>query len=409
MVPVVAQGCATSVGSITADQARVDFEVVYVGQKRTYPIVIRNTGGAAVVISSVKVEGDGLSFTHALPRRVGRGASTWFTVTYAPRSAGVTSGAVSLQDGIGQAVALVGISGKAVALDASNSVSVASYGASGNGRTDDTMAFQAAARAAGSAGKVLYVRQPPGGEHYKLTGVVQIHGSVVGEPGSEKPEIRMYGANGSGRVGGADPYTVFYYKGNSAGTVITGLHLNGGRDFAPHTNVYGLPEQSHGIALQDVSNVRIENNVVENTQGDAVLVGGEPGTGPCSNVQIVDNVLRHPMRCAVSAMDTRRLKVFLNKISKLVEYQSAIDFEPNIVGQAVWDAEVAYNDFDKTLQHDHAIITSTIATKIPEPGGNIRVHDNWGARGKYSYYLDLTASGSVWQGNVIQASLPVSR
>jgi len=228
---------------------------------------------------------------------------------------------------------------------------------------------------------------------------------MVGEPGGEKPELRMYGATGADTPGGAPPHAILYYKGNRAGTVITGLHLNGGRDFAPGTNVYGMPEYSHGIVLQDVSDVWIEHNVVERTQGDSILVGGEPGTSRCEAVRIVANVLHHPMRCAIFPGDTARLRVYLNSIGKVVEYQGAIDFEPNVAPQASWDAEIAYNDFTTTLQYDHGVITSTVATRIRKPGGRIEVHDNWGAPGRYSFHVDLSAPGSSWVGNAIQPAL----
>jgi hypothetical protein len=230
---------------------------------------------------------------------------------------------------------------------------------------------------------------------------VRIYGSVVGQPGASKPEIRMYGANGTDAPNDASPYTIFYYKGNTSGTTIAGLHLNGGRSFAAGTNVYGQREQSHGLALQSVSDVWIENNLIENTQGDNILIGGEVGASPCVRVRVVNNVLRNAMRCAVFPGDTRWMQVFFNTISKVVEYQSAIDFEPNVTPQASWDAEIAYNDFGTTLRYDHITITSTAATNIASPGGRIRFHDNRGSTGAYSMYVNLSSAGA-WVGVSIQ-------
>jgi len=400
--------CSSAAPLVTFSPATVRLGVVYLGQRRTWPVVLANAGGP-VTIASVELEGAGLSSTLALPRRVGGGSSTWFALTYAPPVAGLLSGRLILKDAAGRTLGSLAIAGEGVALDAGNSVSVAAYGARGDGEADDTAAFRAAARAAGRAHKVLYVPRPPGGDSYQLSGVVEIHGSVVGEPGPERPVIRMRGADGLGRPGGPDPHTIFYYRGDRSGTVIAGLHLDGGRDFPPRTRVYGMAEQSHGIALQDVSDVRIENNLIENTQGDAILIGGQPGTGPCADVEIVANVLRHPMRCAVFAADTRGLRVYLNQISKVVEYQSAMDFEPNQAPQADWDAEVAYNDFDATLDYDHGVITSTIATRIRAPGGNIRVHDNTGSPGRYSFHISLTAPQCRFSGDVIQDSISRAR
>ena len=376
---------------------------VYLGQTRTHPVVVTNTTGSAITISSV-LTSRGVSHGLSLPATVPAGGSLWFHVTLSPPSAGALTRVVSLRDADGAILRDVRVNATAAALDDTSALSVVDYGARGDGATDDRGAFQAAANAARDAGKVLYVPQPPGGQHYKLTGVVRISGSVVGEPGGAKPEIRMYGATGADSPGDAPPHAIFYYKGNRAGTVITGLHLNGGRDFAPWTNVYGMQEQSHAIALQDVSDLWIENNLIENTQGDNILIGGERGTSPCEDVRVVNNVLRRPMRCAVFPGDTRRLRVYLNTIDKVVEYQSTIDFEPNLVPQASWDAEVAYNDFTNSLQYDHGVITSTIVTYIPAPGGQINVHSNWGTSGSYSFYVDISP-GSTWVGNTIQSSL----
>jgi hypothetical protein len=392
-------------GAVSATPAALNLESVYVGQTRVLPVVVKNVTGAPVTIASARASGGGLSHRLGLPRTLAPGASAWFGVEWTPASAGALAGAIHLEDGSGAPLATIPVTGAAAALDASNSVDVTAFGAVGDGVTDDRAAFQAAANAA--AGKVLFVPRPPGGQHYKLTGVVHLRGSVVGAPGGERPVIRMYGATGVDNPGGASPHTIFYFKDSTAPTVITGLHLDGGRFFPAGTNVYGMAEQSHGIALQNVSNLYIENNVIENMQGDNVLIGGEPGAGPCSNVRVIANVLRHPMRCAVFPGDTRGLRIYFNVIKKLVEYQSTIDFEPNLSPQSSWDAEIAYNDFDETLSWDRAVMTSNYVTNIPAPGGDIRIHDNYGQAGRYSFFLDLVAPGtaSKWVNLDIQQSI----
>jgi Pectate lyase superfamily protein len=402
----VSSSLPTPTGAVAASPASLALGTVYVGQTRAFSVVVRNVSGNSLTISSIAVSGSGLTEGLSLPATLAPGASAWFAVTFAPTSAGSLSGTLDVMDGA-TALAAIPVTATGVVLDSSNSVSVVDYGAKGDGVTDDRAAFQAAADAAGTA-KVLYVPQPPGGAYYSLSGVVLVQGSVVGQPGASRPELRMVGANGADNPGGASPYTILYYKGNTSGTVVAGLHLNGGRDFAAGTDVYGLGEQSHGLVLQDVSDAWIENNLIEATQGDSIQLGGEPGTSAVADVRVVNNVLHHPMRCAVFPGDTSGLQVFLNTISKVVEYQSSLDFEPNIDGQSDWNAEVAYNDFDLTLEHDHGVITSTIATGIPSPGGDINVHANWGAAGSYSFYVDLTPAGSAWSGNTIETSLPTS-
>jgi hypothetical protein len=395
---------------LSASPASVALDTVYVGHVRTYPVAVTNEGGS-IAVASASVSSAELTANLHAPMTLERGASAWFTVTYAPSRPGRLQGSITLLDDGGRTILSLPVTAVAVALDSTSCVDVVAFGAKGDGASEDRAAFQAAADAAHLEGKALCVPQPPGGEHYKLTGYVRIYGSVVGEPGPEHPEIRMYGANGAANPGGIEPYTILSYEGNAAGTAITGLHLNGGRDFAPGTHVYGMAEYSHGIALQGVSNLWIEDNLIENTQGDAILVGGAGNIGPCTNVKIIRNVLRHPMRCAVFPGDTQGLRVYLNTISKAVEYQGAIDFEPNHPPQANWDAEVAYNDFDTTLQYDHAVIVSNLATKVSVPAGRLRVHDNWGTPGRYSFFVDLTvpATKRSAHGNSIQRSLAAWR
>ena len=244
-------------------------------------------------------------------------------------------------------------------------VDVKTFGAVGDGVTDDTAAF---IRAANSM-KNLVVSRPPA--HYRLTGKVRLYASITGD--GSVPEIRMYGADGQ------ENHAIFEIR-DYLGTclVISGLHLNGQWD-----GVSTAGEWSHDIMIKGSKNVTVENNVLERPYGDCILVGGEGDPNPSENVVIRNNQMSGPRRCDVALISVRNLTIDGNVIRKSNGYVSAIDLEPNPNGlDADWGVTISNNQFDVL---GTAVLLYHATTGIPAGGigGNVTITGNTGSAGVF--------------------------
>ena len=185
------------------------------------------------------------------------------------------------------------------------------FGAKGDGVTDDTAAFRAAA----ATGNDLLISATSA--HYKLTGRIDVKGSVRGD--GSMPEIRMYGANGDRN----HAHTIFALDNyNGPGAVFSGLHLNG------QWNGGTSGEWDHGIQIRASKNVTVENNVIENAYGDNVDVDQVNEIG-CENITIRNNTLKNPYRCDVAIISAKTVVIDGNTMTKPNNYVSAIDLEPD--------------------------------------------------------------------------------
>lgn len=227
----------------------------------------------------------------------------------APSTEGTYHVVATRLDGTNSATAQVVV--RRGAAPTASSANVRTFGAVGDGVTDDTAAFRAAA----ATGKDLLI--PATNAHYKLTGRIDVHGSVRGD--GSMPEIRMYGATGS-RDHARTIFALDAYDG--PGVVFSGLHLNGQWDGG------GNGEWEHGIQIQDSSNITIENNVIENAYGDDIVLDQVIGVGS-KNVVIRNNTLKNPRRCNVAVIAAANVTIDGNTISKPNDYVSAIDLEPD--------------------------------------------------------------------------------
>lgn len=182
------------------------------------------------------------------------------------------------------------------------------YGAAGDGVTDDTAAFQAAA----ATGKAMLVPKPA--VSYRLTGSIALTNSIVGVG---MPELWMDGANGSAakrmlRIEG--------YAGG--GLAVTGLHLNG-----KYTGG-SLDEQSHLVRIVNSKNVHVQGNWLDAPYGDCVYIGSDYAA-PSENIHVEGNVLSNPRRCAVAVVSGKAVWIRGNYMSDPYPYVACIDLEPN--------------------------------------------------------------------------------
>lgn len=206
---------------------------------------------------------------------------------------------------------------------------VLAYGARGDGVTDDTAAFRAAA----ATGKKLRIPRPSA--FYRISGTVRLQASMQGD--GSMPEIRMIGANGQESY---SMFSVLDYTG--PGLTISGVRLNGGWDGAAANG-----EWSHNILVKGSSNLTIEGNILEKPYGDNVLLGGENNPNPSRNVVIRDNQLLGPRRCNIALISSRDVAITGNTIKKFNDYVSAIDLEPNPnPADSVWRTQITGNDFE---------------------------------------------------------------
>lgn len=258
---------------------------------------------------------------------------------------------------------------------------VRSHGAVGDGVTDDTAAFRAAA----ATGKKLFIPAAP--VSYKLTGVVRLQDSAYGD--GSMPLIRMHGADG-------DPdqrqtRNIFYVTGyRGTGLVIQGLHLDGGWDGG------GRGEWGHCININS-SNVTVQHNRIENAYGDDVFVGGFSGA-PADNVVIQDNVLRTARRCNVAANHATGLVIRRNQIIKTGStYVSAIDLEPDELGfQYVRGVVIDGNTFEVIAQEWNTGAISMNNPVMNPDSGDVSITNNGGTWSPVMGYMDVVpGSGSL--------------
>jgi hypothetical protein len=260
--------------------------------------------------------------------------------------------------------------------DPSTGILVTTYGATGNGSTDDTSAIQSAANAAQSQGKPLVF--PAASAFFKISSAIDLHGSVMGAGGY--PTIRMFGADGNGN------HRIFNLTGVS-GAVITGLQLDGHWDGSTRPS----GEYDHIIAVESSSNITIADDLIENPMGDGIYLG-TTGTTPSTNILVNHVDITNPYRCIVALISSKDVVILNSNLTKLDDYVSPIDFEPNKDPDGDFNAEVAYDHFhlpnDKhgnnqwgTPSYAGNAIGAWQNNQVSNPGGNIYLHDNWGLFG----------------------------
>lgn len=272
-----------------------------------------------------------------------------------------------------------GAPARAPAPVATGLVDVTRFGAKGDGVADDTAAFRAAA----ATGKGLRIPRPP--DHYKLTGRVDVRGSVVGD--GSMPEIRMYGATGS-RDHAQTMFALDGYDG--PGVVFRGLHLNGQWDGAGTDG-----EWSHLIQLQASRNVTVEDNLLERPYGDCVYVGSRKGEGDGGrNILVRNNTLRDPRRCAVAVVAAEGVTIAKNRIEKPRDYVAAIDLEPDPeTRDAVKGVVIEDNDFDVA---GAAVMFYTRPQNLP--CGPVIVRENRATANRFVLKMEGTGR---WEGLAI--------
>ncbi len=240
---------------------------------------------------------------------------------------------------VGLATILLLSSPVAIAMKPTVYADVTAFGARGDGMSDDTAAFRAAA----ATGKPIWIPRPPA--HYRLSGTVNLVNGIHGD--GSMPRIRMYGSTGD------YAHTMFVFNqaiGTAAAPIeMNGLWLDGQWDGT--TKPAG--EWTFLVQVARSSYVEIHGNVIANPKGDCIYVGSETlrPTGTSDHVDIHDNKLWKPYRCAIAIISATNGTIVNNQITKTNSYVNAVDFEPNNnTVEYVRDWTVSGNWFNSTLR-----------------------------------------------------------
>lgn len=103
-------------GQLSANPKNLALGNVEVGSNQTQPVMIRNSGGANVVISATKASGPGFAVTGpSLPLTLSAGQSQAFSVTFTPAAAGASSGNLLISSNASDSTLNIALSGKGVA------------------------------------------------------------------------------------------------------------------------------------------------------------------------------------------------------------------------------------------------------------------------------------------------------
>jgi hypothetical protein len=106
---------STSTGTLSPSLSSVNLGNVQVNGSASNTVVLQNTGSASVTISQASVTGTGFSMTGlSTPATVAAGQSASFTVSFAPKTAGIATGNVAITSDATNSSLNIGLSGTAV-------------------------------------------------------------------------------------------------------------------------------------------------------------------------------------------------------------------------------------------------------------------------------------------------------
>lgn len=187
-------------------------------------------------------------------------------------------------------------------------VSVKNYGAVGDGKTDETFAFQAAIDDIGDKG---------GGDVWIPVGTYLLHPIFL------KPNVNLIGENRDTVIlklsdEAKDDYTRLITMENN--TKVQSLTCDG--NYQNHPN--GI-EHMHCIFVYDHTNVVIDNNKIINAVGDGISVSGSNVTSQF--VTISNNLLMENQRSQIVIEQVNHIKIVNNEITSKTG-RPAIHFEP---------------------------------------------------------------------------------
>jgi len=104
------------VAQLSANPASLSFGSITTGNSGTQTVTLANTGNSSVSISQISISAAGFSATSfALPLTVAAGQSTYFSITFAPTTAGSFSGSVTVTSNATNSPLVISLSGSGAA------------------------------------------------------------------------------------------------------------------------------------------------------------------------------------------------------------------------------------------------------------------------------------------------------
>lgn len=114
-VGVAGSSSAAPPGGLNANPSSVNFGNVTVGSTNTQTVTLYNAGSSSLTISQANVTGTGFSISGlTLPRALGPGQNTTFTVAFAPSAVGSASGSVSVVSNAPNSPTVISLTGSGV-------------------------------------------------------------------------------------------------------------------------------------------------------------------------------------------------------------------------------------------------------------------------------------------------------
>ncbi|RHW42790.1 hypothetical protein D1B31_04220 [Neobacillus notoginsengisoli] len=202
-------------------------------------------------------------------------------------------------------------------------VNVKDYGASGNGKRDDTNAFQEAIDAVAKKG---------GGEVYVPKGTYSLHPlflkSNVNLVGESRDSVLLKLSKRA-----PDDFTRLVNLESVSNVKIQNITFDGNAKKHPK----GI-EHMHGVFAWDSKNILIDNNRMINAVGDGISISGSTETS--DHVIISNNILENNRRSNIVLEQVNNLQIF-NNVSTSKAGRPALHFEPweemSFYNAKIWD------------------------------------------------------------------------
>ncbi len=150
---------ATTTQLLTANPASLSFGSVNMGSTGSSQVTLTNSGNSNVTISSVTTSGAGFTTSGVSgSTTLAPNQSLTLNAAFAPTTAGSVTGSIAVVSNATNSPAAVALSGTGVSTSGGSGtiVNVTSYGATGNGSTDDTAAINSAIAALSSGDTLLF-------------------------------------------------------------------------------------------------------------------------------------------------------------------------------------------------------------------------------------------------------------